>query len=129
MPRSARARPSSASAAGCSVRALRGAERETTCDQPVEDRHMASMWRKAMLYLGLGPDDEYDDFDVTGEHQRAARPARRAPEVRQDAEPSGSVRTLTPADDAVNGHAGAGRNGIDGDRVASAARAEARGER
>lgn len=24
---------------------------------------MASMWRKAMLYLGLGPDDEYDDYD------------------------------------------------------------------
>ena len=22
---------------------------------------MASMWRRAMLYLGLGPDDEYDD--------------------------------------------------------------------
>ena len=24
---------------------------------------MASMWRRAMLYLGLGPDDEYDDYD------------------------------------------------------------------
>jgi molybdate transport system permease protein len=35
---------------------------------------MASMWRKAMLYLGLGPDDEYDDFDVTGEHQQPAAP-------------------------------------------------------
>jgi cell division inhibitor SepF len=23
---------------------------------------MASMWRRAMLYLGLGPDDEYDDY-------------------------------------------------------------------
>lgn len=22
------------------------------------------MWRKAMLYLGLGPDDEYDDYDA-----------------------------------------------------------------
>ena len=21
------------------------------------------MWRKAMLYLGLGPDEEYDDYD------------------------------------------------------------------
>lgn len=70
---------------------------------------MASMWRKAMLYLGLGPDDEYDDFDVTGEHQRAvaARPvARRASgEGQHDPEPSGSVRTLPPsADDEVNGH-------------------------
>jgi cell division inhibitor SepF len=25
---------------------------------------MASMWRRAMLYLGLGPDDEYDDYDA-----------------------------------------------------------------
>lgn len=24
---------------------------------------MATMWRKAMLYLGLGPDEEYDDYD------------------------------------------------------------------
>lgn len=24
---------------------------------------MATMWRKAMLYLGLGPDSEYDDYD------------------------------------------------------------------
>jgi len=24
---------------------------------------MASMWRKAMLYLGLGPDEDYDDYD------------------------------------------------------------------
>ena len=25
---------------------------------------MASMWRRAMLYLGLGPDEEYDDYDM-----------------------------------------------------------------
>jgi cell division inhibitor SepF len=82
---------------------------------------MASMWRKAMLYLGLGPDDEYDDFDVTGEHQRAvaARPAARRPggEGQHDPEPSGSVRTLSPsADDEVNGREvgranGRGENG------------------
>ena len=53
---------------------------------------MASMWRKAMLYLGLGPDDEYDDFDVTGEHQRPVTPrpaARRtgAGEAQHDPEP------------------------------------------
>ena len=24
---------------------------------------MAAMWRKTMLYLGLGPDEEYDDYD------------------------------------------------------------------
>ena len=62
---------------------------------------MASMWRKAMLYLGLGPDDEYDDFDVTGEHQRPVtpRPAvrRTGGDVQHDPEPSGAVRTLTPS--------------------------------
>jgi cell division inhibitor SepF len=60
------------------------------------------MWRKAMLYLGLGPDDEYDDFDVTGEHQRPVtpRPAVRRTgggDVQHDPEPSGAVRTLTPS--------------------------------
>jgi cell division inhibitor SepF len=29
---------------------------------------MASMWRRAMLYLGLGPDDEYDDYPAPDEH-------------------------------------------------------------
>ena len=50
---------------------------------------MATMWRKAMLYLGLGPDDEYDDYDaVPDERPAPAReqvapshqaPARQAP--------------------------------------------------
>jgi cell division inhibitor SepF len=76
---------------------------------------MASMWRKAMLYLGLGPDDEYDDFDVTGEHQRPVAPrpvVRRATggDLQHDPEPSGSVRTLTPsAADDLNG---TGSNGV-----------------
>ena len=29
---------------------------------------MASMWRRAMLYLGLGPDDEYDDYGPVDDH-------------------------------------------------------------
>ena len=69
---------------------------------------MASMWRKAMLYLGLGPDDEYDDFDVTGEHQRPVQPRpvvrRTTGDVQHDPEPSGSVRTLSPSDDVDDGH-------------------------
>jgi cell division inhibitor SepF len=77
---------------------------------------MASMWRKAMLYLGLGPDDEYDDFEVTGEHQRPVQPrpvARRTTgDVQHDPEPSGSVRTLPPSGDVDDGHE-AGRNGHD----------------
>ena len=24
---------------------------------------MATMWRRAMTYLGLGPDEEYEDYD------------------------------------------------------------------
>lgn len=71
---------------------------------------MASMWRKAMLYLGLGPDDEYDDFDVTGEHTRPVAPrpvVRHGADIHHDPEPSGSVRTLSPAapgdDHGVNG--------------------------
>ena len=24
---------------------------------------MATMWRRAMTYLGLGPDEEYDEYD------------------------------------------------------------------
>jgi cell division inhibitor SepF len=40
---------------------------------------MASMWRRAMLYLGLGPDDEYDEYepmdDPMGAPARTAAPA------------------------------------------------------
>ena len=39
---------------------------------------MASMWRRAMLYLGLGPDDEYDDGygPVEEPHPHAPSPAQ-----------------------------------------------------
>src|SRR5262245_38753886 len=49
---------------------------------------MASMWRRAMLYLGLGPDDEYDDYEPMEEP--AVGPAR--PSV-----PSPSRYPATPA--------------------------------
>jgi cell division inhibitor SepF len=39
---------------------------------------MASMWRKAMLYLGLGPDDEYEDYDERPP-SRETEPAASAP--------------------------------------------------
>lgn len=39
---------------------------------------MAAMWRKTMLYLGLGPDDEYDDYDP-GYDDPAAASARSRP--------------------------------------------------
>jgi cell division inhibitor SepF len=34
------------------------------------------MWRKAMLYLGLGPDEDYDDYDAEPESVTAPPPAR-----------------------------------------------------
>ena len=62
---------------------------------------MASMWRKAMLYLGLGPDEEYDDYDVTDEHERHVPsrppPRRPAPVPLRDPDVTGSVRTLPPS--------------------------------
>lgn len=87
---------------------------------------MASMWRKAMLYLGLGPDDEYDDFDVTGEqsvapHSGPARASGRrsgSGTVQRDPEPSGSVRTLAPGrhdDRNGNGHGRTGGEDLTGD--------------
>ena len=42
---------------------------------------MASMWRRAMLYLGLGPDDEYDEYDM-GE-EGAGGPMRPIPPQQQ----------------------------------------------
>jgi cell division inhibitor SepF len=66
---------------------------------------MASMWRRAMHYLGLGPDDEYDDYDDEYEapEQRplAPRPPTRYPATtgvpRPTGEPRSSVRTLAPS--------------------------------
>jgi cell division inhibitor SepF len=67
---------------------------------------MASMWRRAMLYLGLGPDEEYDDYDLPDEGRAAApqggpassRYPASAPTPELEPEPSGSsaVRTLSP---------------------------------
>ena len=59
---------------------------------------MASMWRKAMLYLGLGPDEDYDDYDVVlgsnGQAGPAREPVRRPMAPSHDPETTGSVRTL-----------------------------------
>jgi cell division inhibitor SepF len=45
-----------------------------------------SMWKKAMDYLGLGPDDAYDDYEVAPEPERpvrTARPPREEPQRQQ----------------------------------------------
>lgn len=64
---------------------------------------MASIWRRAMVYLGLVDDDEYDEYEPYPPEQPAPRPVRRAPAVPmdrgRDAEPVMSgVRTLPPRD-------------------------------
>ena len=57
---------------------------------------MASMWKRAMLYLGLGPDDEYDDYDAEEPQLAPAPVVRQAlPPEPPPVEPtSGAVRTL-----------------------------------
>jgi cell division inhibitor SepF len=54
---------------------------------------MASMWRKASLYLGLGPDDEYDDYDGIDEPPAPA-PER---EVARGAAPAPAAERPRPA--------------------------------
>ncbi len=59
-----------------------------------------SMWKRTMDYLGLGPDDAYDDYDMEDEYEPAPRrrPAdveARQPRHRDDtAGNEGVVRTL-----------------------------------
>ncbi|MGH9185315.1 MAG: cell division protein SepF [Acidimicrobiales bacterium] len=62
---------------------------------------MASMWRRAMLYLGLGPDDEYEDYDVDDAGRVPVdRPPRYAPQASmpepQEVKVHGTVRPLQP---------------------------------
>jgi cell division inhibitor SepF len=70
---------------------------------------MSSMWRRAMLYLGLGPDDEYDDYEpqdepahTPGYAQGGTRyppqpaPAMPVPEPVPDHQAIGTIRTITP---------------------------------
>lgn len=61
-----------------------------------------SLWKRTMDYLGLGPDDAYDDYDVHDEPEPEHRPprARREPDPRgaegwePDHDPA--VRTVSP---------------------------------
>jgi cell division inhibitor SepF len=60
-----------------------------------------SFWKRTMDYLGLGPDDAYDDYDIEEEYEPAPR-GRRQPEPemrsgrghRDDTGGEGVVRTL-----------------------------------
>ena len=42
-----------------------------------------SMWKRAMDYLGLGPDDAYDDYDEPLEPEPPQRPVRQRPQPDQ----------------------------------------------
>jgi cell division inhibitor SepF len=60
-----------------------------------------SFWKRSMEYLGLGPDDAYDDYDVDDDYEPAPR-GRRQPEPdarsgraqRDETGSEGVVRTL-----------------------------------
>jgi len=60
-----------------------------------------SFWKRTMDYLGLGPDDAYDDYDLDDDYEPAPR-QRRAPDpdprdrrsAREDTGTEGVVRTL-----------------------------------
>jgi len=69
---------------------------------------MANGWRKAMTYLGLGPDDEYDDYDDVEPDERAATRSAsqsgastsgRAPERSTPSRTSSSRRPAVEPDD------------------------------
>ncbi|MEZ5380910.1 MAG: cell division protein SepF [Microthrixaceae bacterium] len=55
---------------------------------------MAGMWRNAMSYLGLGPDEDYDDFEPEAAPPEAA-PARQR--VRPQGPPPGGQPVRRPA--------------------------------
>jgi len=55
---------------------------------------MSSMWRNAMVYLGLGPDDEYDDYAASPDDRPMPPPAPAARQ--QPARPTGTVRARPP---------------------------------
>lgn len=54
-----------------------------------------SVWRNMMNYLGLGPDDAYDDYDAPMEPERPTARPTRAPSYAADLE-GNSVRTIPP---------------------------------
>jgi cell division inhibitor SepF len=57
-----------------------------------------SFWKRTMDYLGLGPDDAYDDYDVDEEYEPNSRGRRQEvearPQRREETGGEGVVRTL-----------------------------------
>ena len=84
-----------------------------------------SMWRRAMLYLGLGPDDEYDDDEgyddapqppsrVTGSHGvgRAAQPYGYEPPEPPETHQPAAVRPLPRDPEMASGPVPAASRGV-----------------
>lgn len=55
---------------------------------------MSSTWRRAMLYLGLGPDEEYDDYDA---HDDRYQPSGGGPAMGSGVGTPMPVRPVAPA--------------------------------
>lgn len=51
-----------------------------------------STWRKAMTYLGLGPEDEYDDYAAGPDDRSGAGAAEQPAPPRSPSRPTGTVR-------------------------------------
>ena len=57
-----------------------------------------SFWKKTMDYLGLGPDDSYDDYDDQVEPEPQARSTRSSGDPARASRSSGGTRTAWPAE-------------------------------
>ena len=55
-----------------------------------------STWRKAMTYLGLGPEDEYDEY-AAGPDDRPSPPVVESARPSRPTRPTGTVRAHSPA--------------------------------
>jgi cell division inhibitor SepF len=60
-----------------------------------------SFWKKTMDYLGLGPDDAYDDYDEQAEAEPPARSSRSSGEPNRNGRSSGNRNWPTESDETV----------------------------
>ena len=58
---------------------------------------MTTVWRRAMVYLGLGPDDEYDDYAAHGDDRAAAPEAAIPADAAPALAPAPAGPTAAPA--------------------------------
>lgn len=68
---------------------------------PRTEGQMSSMLHRAMVYLGLGPDDEYDDYAASPDDRPLPPPPVQTARPQQQTRPTGTVRARPPAGGAV----------------------------